>query len=327
MKRFIVLILFLFSFLQSFAQFGFWGSMIGSQSTYPLDQYAGGKVGYSPRKLKTGVTTPLRVRRSSDNAEQDASFSGDNLNESALLSFCGSGDCFVTALYDQSGNGAHMYQSTASAQPKIVSSGTVIKVNSRPTLLFDGTNDFMVCSTGNEGYFTFLHDGTQYYMFSVQQFGIVADPNAVYALLASSNAVSTSLGGAFRYDDRASQSVNQSIRIVIGNGATSVVSTLGDNNPSITNTLSQLTFAMNPSNATANDRAGFRINGSSEIKGNVATGSVSATSQTTATRIGAITTGTNFLSGYLSELIIFQGDQSGNRSAIEANQKAYFGTP
>ena len=48
---------------------------------------------------------------------------------------------FVTTWYDQSGNGNDATQSTAANQPQIVSGGSVINVNSKPSLQFDGTND------------------------------------------------------------------------------------------------------------------------------------------------------------------------------------------
>jgi hypothetical protein len=115
-----------------------------------LDTYGGASVAYSAaRRLATAYTGSLiRVRRSSDNAEQDIGYNGSNvLDESALTTFVGANNGFVTTWYDQSGNGNNAVQSTAANQPQIVSSGTINKQSglsgSQPALSFDGTSDFM----------------------------------------------------------------------------------------------------------------------------------------------------------------------------------------
>ena len=76
----------------------------------------------------------IRVRRSSDNAEQNIGFSGGNLDTAALSAFCGSSNGFVTTWYDQSGNGNNATQTTAVEQPQIVSSGTIITENGIPVV-------------------------------------------------------------------------------------------------------------------------------------------------------------------------------------------------
>ena len=92
---------------------------------------------YSLRKLRTAYTgSAIRVRRSSDNNEQDIGFNGSNeLDITALLSFVGAGNGFVVTWYDQSATGHNFTQSTASLQPQIVSSGSVITLNSLPSIL------------------------------------------------------------------------------------------------------------------------------------------------------------------------------------------------
>ena len=111
-----------------------------------LDTYSGAAVAYSAaRRLSSSYTGALiRVRRSSDNTEQDIGYNGSNvLDESALTSFVGANNGFVVKLYDQSGNGKNMEQSTAANQPKIVNSGTVLKDNSKPALSFNGTSQYL----------------------------------------------------------------------------------------------------------------------------------------------------------------------------------------
>jgi hypothetical protein len=78
-------------------------------------------------KLKRKYTGKcLRVRRSSDNAEQDIGFVGTALDTTTLLAFVGAGNGFVTTWYDQSGSGFNLVQTTAASQPMIVSGGSYL---------------------------------------------------------------------------------------------------------------------------------------------------------------------------------------------------------
>lgn len=116
-----------------------------------LDQVPGAAAAYSLRLLRSDYSgSAIRVRRSSDNAEQDIGFVNSELDTASLLSFVGAGDGFVTSWYDQSGNGNDATQGSAASQPQIVSSGSVIvDSNSLPQVQPDGVNDFLeVNNTG-----------------------------------------------------------------------------------------------------------------------------------------------------------------------------------
>lgn len=92
---------------------------------------------YSLQKLRTAYTGAcIRVRRSSDNAEQDIGFVASLLDTSALTTFCGAGNGFVRWWYDQSAAGADIGQTTAVAQPQIMASGVVVTApaNGKPAL-------------------------------------------------------------------------------------------------------------------------------------------------------------------------------------------------
>ena len=120
---------------------------IPSGASYLLDTYTGAAAAYSLRRLSSAYTGPaIRVRRSSDNAEQDIGFDGDDLDTAALLTFVGAGDGLVTTGYDQSGNGRNATQSTALKQPKIVESGSLVTLNSKPAISFTPRN-FIEAST------------------------------------------------------------------------------------------------------------------------------------------------------------------------------------
>jgi hypothetical protein len=107
-----------------------------------LDTYSGASIAYSLRQLSSTYTgNCIRVRRSSDNAEQNIGFVNNILDTASLLSFVGAGNGFVTTWYDQSGNAKDATQTTAINQPRIVNSGNIDLVNSKPAVLGDGTND------------------------------------------------------------------------------------------------------------------------------------------------------------------------------------------
>ena len=101
-----------------------------------LDSYSGAAAAYSLRKLKSSYTgSAIRVRRSSDNTEQNIGFdSVGNLDTYALSSFVGTGNGFVTTWYDQSGSGNNATQTTSSSQPRIVNAGIIETVGGKPAV-------------------------------------------------------------------------------------------------------------------------------------------------------------------------------------------------
>ena len=104
-----------------------------------LDQYGGAAAAYSLRNLSVYNTNPVvRVRRSSDNTEQD--FTAAQITDGTLTTFCGAGDGFVRTWYDQSGNSNNATQTTASSQPQIVASGALVITSGTPGLQFAASN-------------------------------------------------------------------------------------------------------------------------------------------------------------------------------------------
>jgi hypothetical protein len=100
-----------------------------------LDSYPGASVAYSLRLLSSSYAgSAIRVRRSSDNAEQDIGFTAGVLDTSTLLTFCGGGNGFISRWYDQSGNLKDNIQLSSGAQPRIVLSGNLETVNLKPAV-------------------------------------------------------------------------------------------------------------------------------------------------------------------------------------------------
>lgn len=112
-------------------------------TAYILDDFPNAAAAYSLRRLRDNYAgSAIRVRRSSDNTEQDIAFDNNgNLDENSLTTFVGANNGFVTKWYDQSGNAKDFEQTTASYQPQIVSSGTVIKQGAKAAIDFNATNN------------------------------------------------------------------------------------------------------------------------------------------------------------------------------------------
>jgi hypothetical protein len=106
-----------------------------------VDGLSGALAAVSIRRLNSAYTGPcMRVRRSSDNAEQDIQFSGNYCDESSITSFVGGGNGFVVKWYDQSGNGndagAVSFANAIRFQPRVVTSGTLMTRGGRVALDF-----------------------------------------------------------------------------------------------------------------------------------------------------------------------------------------------
>ena len=90
-----------------------------------LDDYPGAAAAYSLRLLDSTYTgSAIRVRRASDNTEQDIGFDSlSELDTSALATFCAGTDGFVKTWYSQTGSN-DATQTTVTHQPKIYDSVT-----------------------------------------------------------------------------------------------------------------------------------------------------------------------------------------------------------
>jgi hypothetical protein len=110
-----------------------------------LDVFPGAALAFSSSRLLRGDYNgaALRVRRESDNTELDIGFVDGMLDETALLNFVGSGNGFVTKLYDQSGHGHHALQATVGKQPTIVQGGSIQRIGTAPAVRFNGSNSFL----------------------------------------------------------------------------------------------------------------------------------------------------------------------------------------
>ena len=264
-----------------------------------LDTYTGAAAAYSVRKLSSTYTGgALRVRRSSDDTEQDIGFNASNeLDTAALLSFVGTGGTdngFVTKWYDQSGNNNDAINADASEQPLVVSGGTLVTENGKAAIDFDGVDD----------YFTGASKTT---MNNTAIFAVIkSDSNTQDAVfiqntLDASNFVALGLG------NKGSNNAIGSLLLVGG----STVDTVGDS----TFTATDQTLVSYLADNTA---------GQMFVDGTEETDAVGSRGGGVATTIGARGDSNNPFNGAFQEVIFFDSDQSSNRTGIETNINDHF---
>ena len=100
-----------------------------------LNLFPNASLGLSLDKLDKNYTgSAIKVRRSSDNNELDIGFVNNELDTASLLDFVGSGNGFVSIIYDQVGSN-NMTQTTSSLQGQIVSNGEVILIGGKPCII------------------------------------------------------------------------------------------------------------------------------------------------------------------------------------------------
>jgi hypothetical protein len=95
--------------------------------------------------LRTGGNIAEFIIQNSDNPTNRFSIESNMNNYYTAFS----SDAFVTTWYDQSGNSNHIAQSSATAQPTIITGSSLVQINNIPALFFDNINDNLVISASN----------------------------------------------------------------------------------------------------------------------------------------------------------------------------------
>ena len=121
-------------------------------TNYILDQYPSNlKITVSLTKLKSSVVKCIKVRRSSDNFEQEFSYDlSGKLDLASLSAFVGTGATdqgYVTIWYSQIDSN-NFTQTSGTLQPQIVIDGVVVVDNNgNPSIQFDGVNDNLISTS------------------------------------------------------------------------------------------------------------------------------------------------------------------------------------
>ena len=280
-----------------------------------LDLYGNAAAAWSvSRKLRAGYNGyAINVRRSSDNTSINVGFNGDGtLDTASMLTFCGAGDGFVATIYDQSGNGLDRTQVYPLPQSKIVSSGSLVTLNGKPAIDFSGTSAYYTAGTTSS--WKFLHDGTKSFISLVQNYA-----NATNYIINTGGNSSTNVG--ILYLTNAASNV---LRMIVAYGSA------GNNVFSYSQTYSITTgtqyitgIVLDLSNATPASRGMCYVNGGSNAWNNSASGTPSSANSTQA--LGAPDS-SNLYTGKMQEMIMWNIDQTANRTGIRDNQRTFYGT-
>ena len=271
-----------------------------------LDTYSGAAAAYSVRKLSSTYSgSALRVRRSSDNAEQDIGFVGNDLDTTTMESFCGAGDGFVVTWYDQSGNGNDATQSTAASQPQIVSSGSTITTNSKASITFatDSLSTSSFNLTANEIFSSWVGDPNS-----------GANNRSIYRMRPL-GAFGTVDGFAHEQD---SANIFGDLTLLEG-GAGNAIRSTNQGGLTASQQLVSLDFQQSEILGYVDGSLAATIN--TVASGSTPVGVIDVTYQLD---IGHITGAGYNYSGEMQELVIWPADQSANRTAIEQNINNYF---
>jgi hypothetical protein len=280
-----------------------------NSSTPLLDTYPA-TLAYSLRKLRTEYAgSAIRVRRSSDNAETDIGFVDNELDTASLLSHCGGGNGFITTWYDQSTNGNNTTQTTAIRQPRIVNAGVIDTTNGKPALVFDGTDDRLInASVAIAGNIT----------YSIVATYQLPAPVSAHSLLLIPAQVGTSIVQEFIYIN-----IDASYR-EIGfnrNGLTSIGNGFGVDTALANGTQVHHFFnytGVDPNNISS---YGLDINGATKSLTN--SGAFGYVAEIMSIG-GRNNQNVFFLNGKVQEIIVYDTDQTTNKTAIESNINSYF---
>lgn len=267
---------------------GIVGSQILQASGLLID-YPGAAAAYSLRLLRTNyVGSAIRVRRASDNAEQDIGFVSNVLDTAALTSFCSGTNGFVKTWYDQSGNGRDETQTTAANQPRIVSSGAVL-VDSFGKPRIQG---YQNSSTNLKASFS---SGQPISVFAVVNYTSLSTPTgfpyAVDLRNASNNLVAVGLVGS-------------SARIYAGANLFNTTTILANT--------TYLSYALIDN---TNSSIGINTNITNGSAGTITADGICLFNSRDLSAV---------LNGYLSEIIIYPLNQSSNRGGISTNINSFY---
>lgn len=256
--------------------------------SYLLDQYSGAAAAYSLRKLDCDYTGyAIRVRRSSDNSEQDIGFtSSGDLDTATLKTFVSTNSGYVVTWYDQSGNGYNATQTTANNQPRIIYNGVVDRDGGLPSMRFWSPSSVNLLHTAT------ISGGYQLY--------------AVVSALTQS--------GGFRGIFSAGPNSTSGIMMLCissSNNWGTYGSSVQPANSNLQNAGMKLIYM----GGTTGSSGSFYINGATD-------GTYTLSAGQAQKHIGGDALSNHAYNGYISEIILF--DNSPSRILIESNINSYY---
>lgn len=271
-------------------------------AVFLLDAYPTAAIAFSYRKLRDAYAgSAVRIRRSSDNAELDIGFVGEDFDAAAAAAHIGGGSGFIVTWYDQSGNGDNVTMVTAANQPTYTA---VSGINSKPCHL-NTASDHLVIGGGNAN----LSGST-----TASCFGIATSDWALN-LGGARLAVFQGTGNGVDYDTPTSV-----IFLASEDGGNDQIMTYRNSGFSLgiamtTDVGYRLSSIYDGANASCRVNNGAASTFAST--GNFGT--------TGAFRVGGNPTSGGHWFGYIGEIVVWASDQTSNATGIDANQSTYWG--
>ena len=266
-----------------------------------LDAYPSAAAAYSTRLLRGAYygSSAIRVRRASDNAELNIGFTtSGNLDETALTTFAGGGDAFVTTWYDQSGNSRNSIQTTAGNQPQVVTGGFVVIQNGKPSLLYQASS------------ITRLEGVWSQTLTTSSNFGVFA-----------MNAATDNFGRVFSQGGNGNDYDAGAYIPMIRNGSSAAMGSF------TTGLLSSVAISYSTQTLLSSIHTGSQL--SNEVNNNGAVMTADTLNlNVTRTSIGGLTStsiGGGYLDGTVQEIVIYYSDQTANKTGISNNINTYYG--
>jgi hypothetical protein len=276
--------------------------VIAQQTPLILDSISDSVGAYSLRKLRNSYNGAcIRVRRSSDNAEQDIGFVNNQLDTASLLSFVGSGSGFVKTWYDQSSlGGSNAFQNTNGSQPRIVNNGVITTSSGKPSINFFGSQWFDL-GKQSLGAMSFFADSNEEFF----NFNVFRIPNNSLGTLIS-KAITTADQRTYQifFENPTNEKPMVKIR-----GFNNFFNLRLDDNLINYNYINW-------------DKSIMRYKTSKNAEINITTGTASNNSANI--NIGARTQGQFVLNGHILEIIIFDKSKINQAFTIEQNISGYY---
>lgn len=214
---------------------------------------------------------------------------------------------YITTWYDQSGNGNNASTSTATRQPTICGWTGTSQFKGKTSLYFS-TDEL------NSARLNALHDGTKCLVLIVGNSNLNTTANQI--MLGSGQISNTRIGYSIGFRNTSNQQFISQTR----NGTATVVTT-NTATPYEENNDYLISDLVNADATTLSQRSVLRINGT-EITNNSDSGTPSTSNSQLPLVIGGVQ-GSN-IRGLIPEIIIYDTDETENRSAIENNINTYY---
>ena len=115
---------------------------------YCMGALCGFSLVYIEDEFASNGSAVIRVRRSSDNAEQD--FTPTEITDGTLTTFTGAGDGFIVKFYDQTRNYFELFNTSAAQQAKLVDTGVLnTDTQGNAVAITTSTNGYEIGANGS----------------------------------------------------------------------------------------------------------------------------------------------------------------------------------